>query len=184
MCYDETGRVLEASRWANVARSAHYQWLEEDPTYRAMFQAARIKAAQRLEAVRVAHYGLPKLVLYKGEPARIEGKLLYAHKSYSNRLMARLLKALDPDRFNRQREASHGVDLDNLTKGQKRDLMEWLRVQLQRARAEAEATAEPTVEATPVTEPAKQAVAKAKIIPPSPYRGDGWPYKVEKKRKR
>jgi hypothetical protein len=34
-----------------------------------------------------------------------------------------------------------------------------------------------------VTEPAKQAVAKAKI-PPSPYRGDGWPYKVEKKRKR
>jgi hypothetical protein len=140
MCYDETGRVLEASRWANVARSAHYQWLEEDPTYRAMFQAARIKAAQRLEAVRVAHYGLPKLVLYKGEPARIEGKLLYAHKSYSDRLMARLLKALDPGRFNRQREPSHGVDLDNLTKGQKRDLMEWLRVQLQRARAEAEAT--------------------------------------------
>jgi len=33
-----------------------------------------------------------------------------------------------------------------------------------------------------VTEPAKQAVAKAEII--RPYRGDGWPYKVEKKKKK
>jgi len=190
MCYDETGWVLEASRRANVARSAHYQWLEEDPTYRAMFHAARIKAAQRLEdeAVRVAHYGLPKLVPYKGEPARIEGKLLYSHKSYSDRLMARLLKALDPGRFNRQREASHGVNLDNLTAGQTRDLIAWLRVQLpitqSRLGQEPKQPAEPTVEATPVTEPAKQAVARAKTIPPSPYRSDGWPYKVEKKRKR
>jgi hypothetical protein len=34
MCYEEAGQVLEASRWAKVARSAHYRfWLEVDPTY-------------------------------------------------------------------------------------------------------------------------------------------------------
>ncbi len=34
MCFEEGCQVLEASRWAKVARSAHYRWLEEDPTYR------------------------------------------------------------------------------------------------------------------------------------------------------
>jgi len=154
-CYEEAGQVLEASRWAKLARSAHYRWLEEDPTYRPRFQAARIKATQRLEdeAVRRARYGARKLVLYKGEPVRIEGQLLYEHE-YSDRLMEKLLEAGDPDRFNRQSVAPLEGDLDNLTEGQVRALLEWLRVQIQIAKSqngqEPKQLAEPTVEVTPV----------------------------------
>jgi hypothetical protein len=185
-CYEEAGQVLGASRLAKVARSTHYRWLEEDPTYQPRFQTARIKAAQRLEdeAVRVAQYGMRKLVLYHGEPVRIEGELLYEHE-YSDRLMARLLKAGDPGRFNSNREAPMELDLDNLTEGQIRDLLAWIRLQKVAKGLRGQKPkqpAEPTVEATPVSEPAKQAVATAEIIPP--YRGDGWPYKVGKKRER
>lgn len=58
-CHEETVQVLKASRWAKVARSAHYRWLEEDPTYLSRFQAACIKADQRLmdDAVRRARNG-------------------------------------------------------------------------------------------------------------------------------
>jgi hypothetical protein len=128
MCYEETVQVLKASRLVKVARSAHYRWIEEDPTYGPRFQAVCIKANQRLvdEAVRRARYG----------------------------------------------------------EGQIWALFEWLRVQNQISESlqgqEPKQLAEPTVEAKPVREPAKQAVAKPEFI--SPYRGDGWPYKVEKKR--
>jgi PAS domain-containing protein len=135
-CYEEAGQILEASRLAKVARPTHYRWLEEDPTYRPRFQTARIKAAQRLEdeAVRRARDGVRKLVLHKGEPVRIEGKLLYEHE-YSDRLIEKLLEAGDPDRFNRQRVAPLEGDLDNLTEGQVRALLAWLRVQIQIAKS-------------------------------------------------
>jgi hypothetical protein len=65
-------------------------------------------------------------------------------------------------------------------------VLEWLRLQNQISEnlqgQEPKQLAEPTVEATPVREPAKQAVPKREFT--SPYRGAGWPYKVEKKRKR
>jgi hypothetical protein len=64
-CYEQTGQILGASRGAKVARSAHYRWLEVDPTYLPRFQDARIKATQGLkdEAVRRAMDGVRKLVL-------------------------------------------------------------------------------------------------------------------------
>jgi hypothetical protein len=102
-CYEETVQVLKASQWAKVARSAHYRWLEEDPTYLPRFQAVCIKADQRLmdDAVRRARNG--------------EGPTLA--------------------------------------------LLQWLRVQNQICESlqgqEPKHLAEPTVEATPVREPAK-----------------------------
>jgi hypothetical protein len=39
-CYQECGRLLVTSRWSKVARSEHYRWLHEDPSYRQRFVAA------------------------------------------------------------------------------------------------------------------------------------------------
>lgn len=118
---------------------------------------------------------MPKLVLYEVEPVRIEGQLLYEHK-YSDRLIVKLLEAGDPDRFNRQRAAPLEGDLDNLTEGQIRALLEWLRVQIQIAESrhgqEPKQLAEPTVEATPVSEPPSSLSPKRSFRPTG---GDGWP---------
>jgi hypothetical protein len=69
----------------------------------------------------------------------------------------RLLVFDDPDRFNRQRVAPLEGNLDNLTEGQVRALLEWLKVQIQIAEnlhgQEPKQAAEPTVEATPMAKP-------------------------------
>jgi hypothetical protein len=173
MCYEEAGQVLEASRWAKLARSTHYRWLEEDPTYRPRFQAERMKATRQLEdeAARRPRYGVRKLVLHKGQPGRIEGQLLYEHQ-YSDRLMEKLLESGDPDRFNRQTVPPLEGDFDNLTEDQIRALLKWLRARIKVAESlkEPKQVDEPTVEATPVSEPAKRPVAKAESD--SPYGGD------------
>jgi hypothetical protein len=173
MCYEQTGQILGASRGAKVARSAHYRWLEKDPTYLPRFQDARIKATQGLkdEAVRRAMDGVRKLVLYKGQPVRVEGQLLYEHK-YSDHLMIKLLEAGDPDNFNRQRvmPLDEGK-LDTLTEGQVRQILAWLRKRIQVAES--------------IYGPRQPAAAKTGASKfPAVFRGDGWPYKREKKRKR
>jgi hypothetical protein len=102
--YAELGRTVEACRRAQVASSVHYQWLQEDPTYRSRFRAVRSKAAHRLdrEAVRRERHRVPKLVIYNGEPVLIEGKPLFA-REYSDRLLVKLLEAKETDRFNWER---------------------------------------------------------------------------------
>jgi len=133
-CVAECGRVLDASRWAKVARSEHYRWLDEDPTYPVRFKAAEKRWLQSMkdEAVRRAHDGVLKLLLYKGKPVRHQGQLVY-ERIYSDHLMIKFLEAGDPDHFNRQRVAPLEGDLDNLTEGQVRDLLEWLRKGIQAA---------------------------------------------------
>jgi hypothetical protein len=86
--------VVVASRWSKVARSEHYRWLHEDPTYQPRFEKADYIFTQTLqdEAVRRAHDGVRKLVLYKGEPVRYQGELVWEHV-YSDHLMIKLLEA-------------------------------------------------------------------------------------------
>ena len=113
--------MLVASRWSKVARSEHYRWLHEDPSYPARFEAAEFRFTQTLkdEAVRRAHDGVRKLVLYKGEPVRYQGELVWEH-IYSDHLLIKLLEAGDPDRFNRQKVApfDENFDFDKMTEGQ------------------------------------------------------------------
>ena len=99
------GSVRLASRWARVHRQTHYFWLREDPTYPARFEEARRRAAQELEdeAVRRAHEGVRKPVLYKGKPVRIHGEILY-ETEYSDQLLIRLLEAHNPERYRRRDE--------------------------------------------------------------------------------
>jgi hypothetical protein len=148
--------VLVASRWSKVARSEHYRWLEEDPTYLPRFQAAEMKFTQTLkdEAVRRAHDGVRRLVLYKGEPVRYQGELVWEH-IYSDHLMIKLLEAGDPDHFNRQKVApfDENFDFDKMTEGQIRKLLAWLRKRIETAKS-IEAAREPAqlVEASTIVE--------------------------------
>ena len=92
---------------------------------------SRLKFTRRLkdEAVRRAHDRVVKLVLYKGKPVTYQGQLIYEHE-YSDHLMIKLLEAGDPDQFNRQRVApfdAESLNLENLTRGQTQQLMEWLK---------------------------------------------------------
>jgi hypothetical protein len=114
--------------------------------------------------------GVPKLVLYKGQPVRLEGQLLYEHK-YSDRLMIKLLEVGDPDHFNRQRvmPLDEG-DLDNLTEGQVRQILTWLRERVQVAES---------IYAQRQPAAAKPGASKF----PAVFRGDCWPYKREKRKR-
>lgn len=136
--YQECGQVLTASRWAKVSRAIHYWWLDEDPTYPMRFQAARARFTQALEdeAVRRAHEGVRDLVMYKGEPVRYQGKLVWKHE-YSDHLMIKLLEAGDPDRFNRQKVApfDEDFDFDKMTPDQTLKLLEWLKRRIETAKS-------------------------------------------------
>jgi hypothetical protein len=186
-CYEEVGMVLDASRWAKIHRSTHYRWLE-DPVYRQRFQEARMRAAQQLEdeAVRRARYGVARMVLYKGAPVMYQGKPVVEHE-FSDRLMEKLLEANDPDRFNREKVAPFdgaNLNLENLTRGQRQQLMEWLKKQLEVARREMANRAledKKQIEGTTVV-----AIAQAQnpMNFQTPFRQDGWPYKRAPKKKK
>jgi hypothetical protein len=47
--FAESGSVQRASRWAKLGRTAHYDWMENDPTYPPRFRKAEAQAARRLE---------------------------------------------------------------------------------------------------------------------------------------
>jgi hypothetical protein len=85
--------VLVASRWSKVARSEHYRRLHEDPSYRLRFEAADIRYTQTLkdEAIRRAHDGVVKLVLYKGQPVFYRGEPIVEHE-YSDHLLMVVLQ--------------------------------------------------------------------------------------------
>jgi hypothetical protein len=87
--------------------------MREDSTYRVQFQEAQCQAAGMLEdeAVRRAHDGVKKLILYKGKPVMIQGEPLFEHQ-YSDMLLIRLLEAYNPERFGRRYEDAQVWDGD------------------------------------------------------------------------
>jgi hypothetical protein len=80
--FEACGSVAKAARWAKVARTSHFEWMREDPTYRPRFIEAEKQAACGLEdeAVRRAREGVRKLVLYKGQPVYVHGEPLLEAK--------------------------------------------------------------------------------------------------------
>jgi hypothetical protein len=107
------------------------------PTYQLRLEAADIRYTQTLkdEAVRRAHDGVRKLVIYKGQPVVYKGEPVFEHV-YSDNLLIKLLEAGDPDRFNRQKVApfDEDFDFDKMTEGQVRGLLKWLRKQIEKAK--------------------------------------------------
>ena len=116
--FEACGSVAKAARWAKVARTSHFEWLREDPTYRPRFVQAEMQAARGLEdeAVRRAREGVRKPVLYKGKPVFVGGQMLY-ETEYSDQLLITLLKANNPTRFKDRTELVnlHEIDLSKVS---------------------------------------------------------------------
>ena len=89
-----TGNVTQAADITDIARSAHYQWLEADPVYAAAYKDAMEQAAQRLEAEakRRAVDGVEEPVFYQGKQCGVI-------KRYSDALLMFLLKGAMPDKY-------------------------------------------------------------------------------------
>ena len=104
-----TPSITVAAKCAGIDRSAHYRRLERDEAYKAAFEAALKIGVDSLEAeaIRRAHYGVRKPVMYHGKPVRVpidpakpRGKkeILY-EVEYSDTLLLALLKAKKPDEY-------------------------------------------------------------------------------------
>ena len=89
-----TGNVTKAADIADIARSAHYQWLEADPVYAAAYEDAMEQAAERLEAEakRRAVEGVEEPVFYQGKQCGVIQR-------YSDALLMFLLKGAMPDKY-------------------------------------------------------------------------------------
>ncbi len=102
--YGEMGVIRRACKVAGVGRSSHYEWMEDNPAYRAAFEAAKEDAADALEAevYRRAVKGVKKAVgWYKG----VAGGYV---REYSDLLLMFQLKALRPEKY-RERVDVRGV---------------------------------------------------------------------------
>jgi hypothetical protein len=93
--YANNGGVENASRVAGVSREAIWKWRKADPQFEEKELSAKSMFAERLEreALRRAVEGIDKGVWYKGK--RIGSEI-----EYSDSLLAALLKANIPDKFN------------------------------------------------------------------------------------
>lgn len=115
--FRETGNVRLACEAAEVGRSSHYRWLDEDPEYREGFGLAKEDAADILEAEakRRAVEGVEEPTgWYKGEPG---GYI----RRYSDTLLIFLLKGLKPEVYRERLEvrgAIGKIDFNRLTDSQ------------------------------------------------------------------
>lgn len=67
--FAECGNLTRAAKSAKIERDMHYRWLKDDPDYPALFDEARVKAADLLEeeARRRAVEGVFEPTTHKGE---------------------------------------------------------------------------------------------------------------------
>jgi hypothetical protein len=128
--YAATASVKAAAAAAKLAFVTHYDWMTKDATYRAAFAAVQDQAAQALEdeAVRRAHEGVKRPVMYQGQPVKTgrgrSSRILY-ETEYSDQLLLALLKRFRPALY-RERvttEVSGSIDvIERLEAGRQRVL--------------------------------------------------------------
>lgn len=109
--FAETASIKKSAKAAEIDKVQHYRWLESDPEYAAEFERVRAIAAQALEdeAVRRAHQGVLKPVLWQGRPqfeivrdpktGQIRGQRPIVIREYSDTLLGLLLKAWMPKKY-------------------------------------------------------------------------------------
>lgn len=123
--YAMTGNITAASRRSDVHRQRHYEWLQSDPDYPALFLDAENQAVDALEteARRRALDGTEKPV-YQG------GKLVGSVVEYSDNLIQFLLKGARPQKYrdNAKPDANDNGNRDavGLTERQRQILMDEL----------------------------------------------------------
>jgi hypothetical protein len=115
--YRETGSVTRAAEAAGIHRSIHYRRLQEDPAYKAAFEAAHQVAIAVLEdeAIRRAVEGVEEPLTYQGQfqyadlddDGNPAGKPL-AIRKYSDSLLQFLLRGAKPEKY--RERFSHDVN--------------------------------------------------------------------------
>lgn len=92
--YAEVGNITRAAEIVGINRNNHYQWMQNDPDYPAMFQEVDRQACDRLEeeARRRAVEGTEKPV-FQG------GKLVGTIREYSDTLLIFLMKGAMPEKY-------------------------------------------------------------------------------------
>lgn len=97
--FAEVGNITRAAELAGVARKMHYDWMEKDPDYPALFREADQQACDRLEqeARRRAVEGVNKPVFYKGDECGVI-------REYSDTLLIFLLKGAMPEKYKERQQ--------------------------------------------------------------------------------
>jgi hypothetical protein len=105
--FAECGNISTASRLSGIARSNHYDWMQNDPDYPALFIEADKEAAEKLEqeARRRAVNGVSKPVFYKGEECGVV-------QEYSDTLLIFLLKGALPEKYKERYEGTLNGNID------------------------------------------------------------------------
>jgi hypothetical protein len=99
--YERLGSIMGAAEEVGIARSDHYEWLEHDEAYAAMWIEAQEASTQVLEreAVTRATVGQDKGVYYQGEKVGVE-------QYKSDVLLIFMLKSRRPDVYRDRYEVS------------------------------------------------------------------------------
>lgn len=102
------GIVSQACRLAEVGRSAHYQWLHDDPEYVKAFEDSKQDAIESLEkeAIRRARKGWL-------EPIFHEGAVCGHKRKYSDTLLIFILKGAAPDKYRERLDATVKGSMDH-----------------------------------------------------------------------
>jgi hypothetical protein len=106
-CLAHSGKLVEAARWAKVARTWHYIWMERDPSYPPRVKLAMKRYFRLLEdeARLRATEGVRKPILYQGHQVHINGIPQWEYTK-SDMLLIRLLEAGEPDTYKARSETT------------------------------------------------------------------------------
>lgn len=101
--YSSIANVERAAQLAGVKRETHYGWKRNSPLYADAFEEARELAGDALEeeAIRRAQIGVVDSV-FQG------GKQVGTRRRFSDSLLALLLKAFKPEKYNTERHELSG----------------------------------------------------------------------------
>lgn len=108
-CFSATLNASRSSRVAKIDRQAHYRWMRDDPSYPARYREAQRQGIRTLEdhAVKLAHEGVKRMVIYKGKPVVYKGEIVY-ETEFDSQLIMFLLKAYDRKRFGDKIDTTFG----------------------------------------------------------------------------
>lgn len=108
------GQIVASARAATINEHTHYEWLENDPEYPALFAAAKAEFTHLLEseAIRRAYTGVDEPVVHKGqfqypdlkEDGTPDLSRPLCVRKFSDVLMIFLLKGALPDKYKERNE--------------------------------------------------------------------------------
>lgn len=113
--YAATGNMTLSAKAAKIPRSSHFDWLKAERNlpagereYTNAFEDIQESVAQTLEdeAVRRAHEGVKRPVMYRGAPVKQGRRILY-EVEYSDQLLLALLKRFRPAAYREHLTTEH-----------------------------------------------------------------------------